>query len=144
MGPPNVSTGQVSLTCTRVLDVIHLFPGRSRSGSGRLDPQRVAERGRNDQQQSDHSSAGLVGGRDRLLTGYRDSMGIDDVLARHRESLVAVPGVVGVGVTERGGQPAVLVMLSRVTPESKALPEEIDGYPVLIEVTGEIAAFSGA
>ncbi|MGE5765504.1 MAG: hypothetical protein ACM3ZF_17055 [Mycobacterium leprae] len=71
-------------------------------------------------------------------------MGIDDVLARHRESLVAVPGVVGVGVTERGGQPAVLVMLSRVTPESKALPEEIDGYPVLIEVTGEIAAFSGA
>lgn len=71
-------------------------------------------------------------------------MGIDDVLARHQESLIAVPGVVGVGVTERGGQPAVLVMLSRVTPESKALPEEIEGYPVLIEVTGEIGAFSGA
>jgi hypothetical protein len=68
-------------------------------------------------------------------------MAIDEVLARHEESLMAVPGVVGVGVTEQGGQPAVLVMLSHVTPESKALSEEIDGYPVVKEVTGEITAF---
>lgn len=55
---------------------------------------------------------------------------------------MAVSGVVGVGAAESGGQPAVLVMLSHVTPESKALPEEIDGYPVTIDVTGEITTFS--
>ena len=68
-------------------------------------------------------------------------MGIDGVLARHEKSLLAVPGVVGVGATERAGRPAILVMLSHVTPESKRLPDELDGYPVDREVTGEITAF---
>jgi hypothetical protein len=84
--------------------------------------------------------AQLVRGSDRLLTGYCGLVGIDEVLARHEGWIMTVPGVVGVGATERGGQPAVSVMLSHVTPESKALPEEIDGYPVVIEVTGEITA----
>jgi hypothetical protein len=70
-------------------------------------------------------------------------VGIEEVLAQNEASLMAVPGVLGVGEAESGGRPTVLVMLSHVTPESKGLPEEIGGYPVTVEVIGEISAFSG-
>lgn len=69
-------------------------------------------------------------------------MDIDTVLARHADRLLAIPGVVGVGEGEQAGRPAVIVMVAQLTKELReTLPDDLDGHPVLIDVTGEITAF---
>ncbi len=69
-------------------------------------------------------------------------MDIGDALARASGSLMSIPGVVGVGEGEIAGQPAVLVMVSHLTPALReAVPEEVDGFPVKLDVVGEIQAF---
>jgi hypothetical protein len=66
---------------------------------------------------------------------------INAVLRDHDKQLLAIPGVVGVyvAVLEDGKTPCLKVMLARKTPESERdLPKSIEGYPVVVEVTGEI------
>lgn len=66
---------------------------------------------------------------------------ISDVLARHTDSLMAMPGVVGVGRGEQNGAPTVYVMVERLTDSLRAaLPDSIEGYAVDVQVTGEIKA----
>ncbi len=66
---------------------------------------------------------------------------ISDVLKRHTDSLMAVPGVVGVGRGEKNGAPTVYVMVERMTDSlRRALPDSIEGYAVDVKVTGEIKA----
>ena len=67
---------------------------------------------------------------------------IADVLAAHTPELMALPGVVG---TYQGahpdGAPAIVVMLAR--PDAgleRRIPRVLEGWPVVIEVTGEIRA----
>jgi len=69
------------------------------------------------------------------------SSDVERVQERHEDRLMATPGVVGVGVGERHGRPVLLVMVKERTPEVDRLPQEIDGVPVEVEVTGEIEAF---
>jgi hypothetical protein len=66
--------------------------------------------------------------------------GINAVLAAHEKELLAIPGVVGiyVGVLDDGKSPCLKIMLARRTPESSQIPTQIDGFPVRLEVTGEI------
>ena len=65
---------------------------------------------------------------------------INAVLAAHDKGLLAIPGVVGVyvGVLENGRTPCLKVMLSHNSPESRKIPRFIEGYPVVVEITGEI------
>ena len=66
---------------------------------------------------------------------------INAVLRDHDKQLLAIPGVVGVyvAVLEDGKRPCLKVMLARKTPEiERAVPKTIEGYPVVLEVTGEI------
>ena len=66
---------------------------------------------------------------------------INDVLRAHDKELLAIPGVVGVyvGILENGKTPCLKVMLARKSPEAeRAVPRTLEGYPVVIEVTGEI------
>ena len=66
---------------------------------------------------------------------------INVVLAAHDKELLAIPGVVGVyvGTLEDRRTPCLKVMLARKTPESaRKVPRSIEGYPVIVEVTGEI------
>jgi len=65
---------------------------------------------------------------------------INAVLATHEKELMAIPGVVGVyvGVLGDGKSPCLKIMLARRTPESNQIPAQIDGFPVRVEVTGEI------
>ena len=64
---------------------------------------------------------------------------IATVLARHTDSLMAIPGVVGVGEGEQAGRPTVYVMVERSTAElDAALPDSIDGYAVELRETGRI------
>jgi len=66
---------------------------------------------------------------------------INAVLAAHDKELLTIPGVVGVyvGLLEDGRTQCLKVMLARKTPEHQhAIPQQIGGYPVVIEETGEI------
>ena len=65
---------------------------------------------------------------------------INAVLAAHDKELLAIPGVVGVyvGTLEDRRTPCLRVMLARKTAESRKVPQSIEGYPVITEVTGEI------
>src|SRR6266702_4590503 len=67
---------------------------------------------------------------------------INAVLAAHDKELLAIPDVVGVyvGTLEDRRTPCLRVMLARKTAESRKVPQSIEGYPVVIEVTGEIRA----
>jgi hypothetical protein len=66
---------------------------------------------------------------------------INAVLRDHDKELLAIPGVVGVyvAVLEDGRTPCLKVMLARKTPETeRQIPQVIEGYRVMHEVTGEI------
>jgi len=67
---------------------------------------------------------------------------INVVLAAHDKGLLAIPGVVGVyvGTLEDRRTPCLRVMVARKTAESRKVPQSIEGYPIVIEVTGEIRA----
>lgn len=67
--------------------------------------------------------------------------GIEPVLEMHRAGLMAIPGVVGTGVSARDGQPVIVVFLQSDSPEIRnAVPGELDGFHVITEVTGFVEA----
>jgi hypothetical protein len=65
---------------------------------------------------------------------------INAVLATHERELLAIPGVAGVyvGTLDDRRTPCLKVMLAHKTPQTRKIPRSIEGYPVVIEVTGEI------
>ena len=68
---------------------------------------------------------------------------INAVLAAHDKELLGIPGVVGeyVGVLDDGRTPCLKVMLAEKNHETeRKIPQRLDGYPVITEVTGEIRA----
>lgn len=69
-------------------------------------------------------------------------MNIEQAFDRHHDRLMAVSGVTGLGIGERDGKPAIVIMVKEITPEIEAaLPKVIEGHPVVVEPTGEISAF---
>jgi hypothetical protein len=69
-------------------------------------------------------------------------MDINQVMARHQDQLMAIPGVTGVGIGEQGGRPAIVVMVERLTPQVKTqIPQQLEGFPVVVDQSGEITAF---
>ena len=66
---------------------------------------------------------------------------IETVLAEAADSLMVLPGVVGVGQGECKGSPCIQVLVAESTPELlKRIPPEIEGYPVAVLETGEFRA----
>ena len=66
---------------------------------------------------------------------------VAEALLRHESELLALPNVTGVGIGQNSiGDPAIVVYL-RVRSARANLPERIDGYDVVAEVTGEIDAY---
>jgi hypothetical protein len=64
---------------------------------------------------------------------------IEQTLAEHVDSLMAIPGVVGTAIGRCGGLPCIRVFLANTNPVTRArIPSELDGYPVRAEVTGPI------
>ena len=62
-----------------------------------------------------------------------------DVQAKHEDSLLAIDGVVGVGVGECAGNPCLQILVNLLTPELKqALPTELDGVAVDTIEVGDI------
>jgi len=69
------------------------------------------------------------------------SRDINAVLAAHDRQLLNLPAVVGVyvGVLADGKTPCLKVMLARPTLDTqRKIPREIEGFPVVTEISGEI------
>ena len=64
---------------------------------------------------------------------------IDEVLAAHTDSLMALPGVVGTAVGLCDGERCIKVFLADSNPETqRRIPARLEGYRVMTEVTGTI------
>ncbi len=63
------------------------------------------------------------------------------MLAAHGASLRALPGVVGTAVGQRAGSPCIRVFIAAERAGAREeIPEFLEGYPVFVEVTGQISA----
>lgn len=68
-------------------------------------------------------------------------LSIADVFDNNRESIMALPGVVGFGIGEQGGKPCLRVMVEVATPAVRVgIPDLLGGYPVVVDETGPISA----
>ena len=79
-------------------------------------------------------------------TSSKPKRDINAVLADHDKQLLTIPDVVGVyvGTSDDRRTPCLKVMLARANPESqRKIPREIEGYPVVTEVTGDVRALDG-
>lgn len=67
---------------------------------------------------------------------------ISAVKAKHASRLLAEPGVVSVGIgQETDGRAVIIIGVdSKHRLDSLALPQELDGYPVKVQVLGIIRA----
>lgn len=67
---------------------------------------------------------------------------IEEVKARHTDRLMALPGVVSVGIgRDRDNQPAIVVGVNEQSPaESGVIPDELEGYRVITRATGPVRA----
>jgi hypothetical protein len=69
---------------------------------------------------------------------------VKEVMEAHAAELMAIPGVVGVytGVLD-DGTPCIKVMVENRTPElEQKIPQNLEGFPVVIEETGKIEPLS--
>ncbi len=66
---------------------------------------------------------------------------IEEVIEKHRMELLAIQGVHGFGVTEREGTKCIVIYVDMGSEYLREkLPQELDGYPVVIEMTDEFKA----
>lgn len=69
-------------------------------------------------------------------------MQIEDVQERYEQQLINIPGVTAIGIGEQNGQPVIVIMVSQRTEElTQKLPQQLDGYDVRVEVSGDLVAF---
>ena len=55
---------------------------------------------------------------------------------------MAIPGVVGTAIGQDKGKPCILVLTASNTEQiRKKIPATVDGYPVIVQYTGEIRAW---
>ena len=68
---------------------------------------------------------------------------IKEVLSRHIDGLMEMPGVTGVAEGKLGEKPCITVFLSANTPEIVGrIPSHIEGYPVQVVGGGEFKALA--
>ena len=69
------------------------------------------------------------------------SKSIEAVLAAHSDSLMALPGVVGTAIGLCDGARCIRVFLAAPNEATRQrIPARLEGYPVMVEVTGPIRA----
>lgn len=66
---------------------------------------------------------------------------LEKALRKSERSVMQLPGVTGVALTEVEGRPHIAVYVERLTKNLRAkIPNEYDGVPVKIEVSGGFKA----
>ncbi|MGH8628992.1 MAG: hypothetical protein ACREYC_28305 [Gammaproteobacteria bacterium] len=74
-------------------------------------------------------------------TTSKDQLNILAVKGKYEGELMAIPGVVGVGIGDCNGKECIVVLIQdRTARIDREVPKTLDGYPVHIEVTGPIKA----
>jgi hypothetical protein len=64
---------------------------------------------------------------------------IDEVLAAHTDSLMAIPGVVGTAIGLCGGERCIKVLVADSGVATRArIPARLETYPVSVEVVGTV------
>jgi hypothetical protein len=81
--------------------------------------------------------SGQLHGEDRTV-----SPTIQEVKAKHADRLLAMPGVVSVGIGKNpDGKFVIIVGLDGPRPKTvEQLPKVLEGYPVRVEITGPVKA----
>jgi hypothetical protein len=70
---------------------------------------------------------------------------IQQVQQEHTDAWMAIPGVVGTAIGQRGDTPCILVLAASESDQiRRKIPATVEGYPVVIEYTGEIRALDGS
>lgn len=68
---------------------------------------------------------------------------IEAVLRQHAGRLMSLPGVVGIAQGLCDGKTCVKVFVAKKTGDVlKAIPASVEGYPVVVEETGEFRPFA--
>jgi len=68
---------------------------------------------------------------------------ITDILSKHTDFLMAIPGVIGTGEGRKNNKPCILVFVVKRTAQlAKKIPKNIERYPVVIEETGIVRPLS--
>ena len=66
---------------------------------------------------------------------------IEAAQAKLTDRVMALPGVVGLGIGECESAPCIKIFVVQRTPElDREIPSTFEGFPVEIQVTGEIRA----
>jgi hypothetical protein len=69
----------------------------------------------------------------------KGSRSINEVLAAHSDSLMALPGVVGTAIALCEGERCIKVLVADSNAVAKGrIPAQLEGYRVVVEVTGAI------
>jgi hypothetical protein len=67
------------------------------------------------------------------------SRSIDEVLAAHNDSLMALPGVVGTAIGVCDGERCIKVFLAEMDLDTQGrVPKRLEGYRVVTEVSGTV------
>ena len=68
---------------------------------------------------------------------------IEQVQREHTDAWMAIPGVIGTAIGQHKGTPCILVLAASSTKQIKqAIPSTVEGYPVVVQYTGEIRALN--
>jgi hypothetical protein len=82
---------------------------------------------------------GCAGRSSREENAVESRRTIEEVLAAHTDSLMAVPGVVGTAIGLCDQKPCILVLLADSGAVKRGLiPQQLEGYRVRADVTGRI------
>ncbi len=66
---------------------------------------------------------------------------IEAAQAKLTDRVMALPGVVGIGISECEGAPCIKIFVVQETEElGRQIPSSFEGFPVVTQVTGEIRA----
>jgi len=66
---------------------------------------------------------------------------IEQVQQEHTDAWMAIPGVIGTAIGEHKGKPCILIFTASNTEQvRRRIPSTVEGYPVVIQHTGEIRA----
>lgn len=66
---------------------------------------------------------------------------IEEVLKENTDKWMSIPGVVGTAIGEFKGKPCIKIFVVKKTEElRKKIPSQVEGFPVVIQQTGEIRA----
>jgi hypothetical protein len=76
------------------------------------------------------------GGRKKMATKT-----IEKVLEENTDKWLSIPGVVGTAIGEFKGKPCIKIFVVKETEElTQKIPSTLEGFPVVIQQTGEIRA----